>query len=55
MLVILRGHNWFILSLCYSVLLPRIQTSLFEKPEIVFYKRKRIIWAYSFMEKGDRF
>ena len=35
----------------HSVLLPWIQTKLSWKPEIVFNKSKRIIWACSFVKK----
>ena len=43
-----------ILPIGYSVLLPWIQTSLSEKPEIVFNKSKRSIWAYSLAKKKKK-
>ena len=52
---ILRWNDTNILSclIDHSVLLPSIGTSLSHKPEIVFNYNEIIIWAKSFMRKGQ--
>ena len=52
----LRDHNWvhFTRRLLCTVIL-NSNFAILKKPEIVFNKSKRIIWAYSFMKRGDGF